>query len=103
MADKSNEVKEFYDYATRVNSPVALEATEKMFPTSNVRLILGLETFYDPTEVIKILVDELSTANSREALGGYFDHLIDDEVLQRSLIAYCGQDLGTKQAHEDDD
>lgn len=62
----------------------------------------AMQTFYDPTEVIKILRDELKAANSREALEGYFDHLIDDDVLQRSLVAYSGEDLGTKQSRDDD-
>lgn len=74
----------------------ALLQARRMHPAGKQRTAEML-TWYDPTEVIRILRDELKAANSREALEGYFDHLIDDDQLQRSLIAYTGEDLGTKQ------
>lgn len=56
----------------------------------------------DPTEVIRILADEIKTANSREALGGYFDHLAGDEKLTRAVTLYAGVDLGPLCADDED-
>lgn len=65
------------------------------------KMAAELSDLPDPSEVIRILAEELKAANSREALGGYFDHLIDDEKLTRAITLYSGVDLGTKQGDDD--
>lgn len=51
----------------------------------------------DPTEVIQILAEEIAAANSREALGGYFDHLAENADLQAAINTYAGVNLGAPQ------
>lgn len=48
----------------------------------------------DPSTVIAILADAISGANSPEALPGYFNHLAEDEKLQRAVKLYSGASLG---------
>lgn len=56
----------------------------------------------DPTEVIRILAAEIAQANSREALGGYFDHLAGDQELTKAIDAYSGILLTIQGDVEDD-